>query len=37
MTFGLEDVCSEVLEGLGCMSFHATFHTVGENDGDRNQ
>lgn len=36
MKFGLEDVCSEILESLGCMSFHAPFHTVGENDGDRN-
>lgn len=31
--FGLEDVCSEVLQGLGCISFHATFRTVGESDG----
>lgn len=37
MKFGLEDVCSEVLEGLGRMSFHATIYTVGENDGDRNK
>lgn len=37
MKFGLEDFCSEVLEGLGHMSFHATFYTVGENDGERNK
>lgn len=37
MKFGLEDVCSEVLEGLGRRSFHATFHAVGENNGDRNK
>jgi len=33
MKFGLEDACSEVLEGLGRMSFHATFHTAGKTMG----
>lgn len=37
MKFGLDDIWSEVLEGLGHMSFHAMFYTVGENDGNRNK
>lgn len=34
---GLVDVCSEVLEGLGRMGFHARFCVVDENDGEMNK